>query len=277
MRRAGATSWLLALLALALLYVPLMAVAVASVNAARWEAQWQGFTWGWYASLLDVGGGDPARARLAGEIRDATLRSLVLGAASTAISTVLGTALALALERAPWPRRLRAAVDAAVRLPVIVPDLLLAAALVVALEVVRRWSGTSWYGMTGMIVGHAVFQVSFVCLVVHARLRLIGAAQLEAARDLYADGWYATRRVLLPQLAPAIVAGAMLAFTLSLDDFVISFFTASPASTTLPMLIWAQVRRGVVPEIHALSTLIVLATAVLAVTVTLLARPRRSA
>jgi spermidine/putrescine transport system permease protein len=107
------------------------------------------------------------------------------------------------------------------------------------------------------------FQMAFVALVVHGRMATIGRTIEEAARDLYADTPYLLRRVLLPLLLPGIAAGAMLAFTLSLDDFVISFFTAGPDSTTLPIFIYASVRRGVTPEIHALSTLIFLATVVL--------------
>jgi spermidine/putrescine transport system permease protein len=114
-----------------------------------------------------------------------------------------------------------------------------------------------------MIIGHITFQVSFVALVVRARLEAITSDFEEAARDLYADNAYLLRRVMLPLLKPGIVGGAMLAFTLSLDDFVVSFFTAGPTSVTLPLYIYAIVRRGVTPEIHALSTLALTVTVVL--------------
>jgi spermidine/putrescine transport system permease protein len=114
-----------------------------------------------------------------------------------------------------------------------------------------------------MIVAHVTFEVAFVALVVHSRLATIGRTVEEAARDLYAGTGGVMRRVVLPLLAPGIVAAAMMAFTLSLDDFVISFFTAGPDSTTLPIFIYASVRRGVTPEIHALSTLIFVFTILL--------------
>jgi spermidine/putrescine transport system permease protein len=111
-----------------------------------------------------------------------------------------------------------------------------------------------------MIVGHITFQIAFVALAVRGRLELIGHDVEEAACDLYAGYWRVLTRVLLPMLKPGIIAGAMLAFTLSLDDFVISFFTCGPKSTTLPLFIYASVKRGVTPEIHALSTIVMLVT-----------------
>ncbi len=275
MKRVGPLGWTLAGLTLALIWLPLAAIAVASFNTARFGAQWQGFTLDWYASLFGHGDAVSDRALLVPAIRAATANSLILAKTSTIIATVLGTALALALEATPWPRRLRAAIDTAIRLPLVVPDLLLAAALVVAIKVLSLvWDGAQ-PGMAAMIAGHVTFQVPLVALIVHARLRQIGPAQIEAARDLYASRWFAMRRVILPQLAPAITAAAMLAATLSLDDFVVSFFTASPRTQVLPMLIYAQARRGVPAEIDALSTLIVVVTAVAAVIVVLITRPRR--
>jgi spermidine/putrescine transport system permease protein len=129
-------------------------------------------------------------------------------------------------------------------------------------------------GLLTMIVAHVTFQIAFVALVVQSRLATIGRTLEEAARDLYADTWILLRRVMLPLLMPGIVAGAMLAFTLSLDDFVISFFTAGPDSTTLPIFIFASVRRGVTPEIHALSTLIFLVTVLLVIGIERLTRYR---
>jgi spermidine/putrescine transport system permease protein len=120
-------------------------------------------------------------------------------------------------------------------------------------------------GMIDMIIGHVTFQIAFVALVVRSRLTLIGQDVEEAARDLFAGNWYLMRNVMLPLMMPGIVAGAMLAFTLSLDDFVISFFLSGPDSQTLPLYIYSAVRRGVSPQIHALSTLIVLVTVVLVV------------
>lgn len=237
-----------ALATLAFLYLPMLAVAVFSVNEARFGLVWQGFTWDWYAKLWQNR-----------DIQEFTRNTIALALLSTAIATVLGTGLALAIERYPWSRRGRAALENLLYLPVVTPDLILAAALVIALSVMSFLE----LGFATMVIGHVTFQIAFVALVVQSRLRGLGPDLEEAARDLYASNGYLLRRVLLPLLMPGIVAGAMLAFTLSLDDFVISFFTAGPSSTTLPIYIFTSVRRGVTPEIHALSTLIFLATVLL--------------
>lgn len=245
---------LVGILTLALLYLPLLAVAMFSVNASRYGLTWRGFTLDWYVRLMHNQA-----------IQQATWNTLVLAVLSTLISTILGTLLAIAMERFPWPNRIRKAFDLVVYIPVVMPDIVFAAALVVAFGVLRSAWSVFEPGLLTMIVAHVTFQIAFVALVVQSRLATLGRVLEEAARDLYASTWYYLRRVLLPLLAPGIVAGAMLAFTLSLDDFVISFFTAGPESTTLPIHIYASVRRGVTPEIHALSTLIFLATVVLVI------------
>jgi spermidine/putrescine transport system permease protein len=246
----------IALFGLFLLYVPLAAVAVLSTNATRHGQTWGGFTLDWYARML---GNDAILA--------AAWNSLLVGVASTCIATVLGTLLAVGLHRIPWPRWFRRSADLAINLPVVTPDILLAIALVGAFATLRGWWSLFQPGLATLIIAHATFQVSFVCLVVASRLATIPRDQIEAARDLYASRWGVWRRVLLPQLMPGIIAGALLAFTISLDDFVVSFFVTGPDATTLPILIYASVRRGVTPEIHALSTVITVVTmlAILAV------------
>lgn len=241
---------------LAILYIPLLSVAVLSFNATRYGQRWTGFTTDWYARMATNDA-----------ILAAAWNSLLVGVASTLIATVLGTLLALGLHRTPWPRWFRRGSDLAINLPVVTPDIILAIALVGAFAVLREWWAVFKPGMTTLIVAHATFQISFVTLVVSSRLATIGRDQVEAARDLYANTGQVWLRVLLPQLMPGIVAGALLAFTISLDDFVVSFFVSGPDATTLPLLIYASVRRGVTPEIHALSTVIVAGTmlAILAV------------
>ncbi|WP_299430354.1 ABC transporter permease [uncultured Meiothermus sp.] len=252
---------LTAIATLAFLYLPMLAVAVLSFNQTRFGTQWTGFTWDWYIRLLN----NP-------DIQETARNTLFLALVSTLIATVLGTMLALALERYPWPKRSQGVLENILYLPIITPDIIFAVALVVAFGALRTVSGIFELGMTTMILGHVTFQTAFVALTVRSRLKSLGHDLDEAARDLYADYGYYLRRVLLPLLAPGIVAGAMLAFTLSLDDFVISFFTAGPTSQTLPLLIYASVRRGVTPEIHALSTLIFLATVLLVLASTRLVR-----
>jgi spermidine/putrescine transport system permease protein len=242
----------LAIVTFALLYLPLLAVAVFSVNASRYGLIWHGFTLEWYARLLHNS-----------DILEAARNSAILAIVSTAVATVLGTLLAIGMARFPWPKRLRALFDMMVYLPVVTPDIVFAAALVVAFSILRIFWSVFQPGLLNMIIAHITFQAAFVALVVQSRLAMFGRSMDEAARDLYASGWYLFSRVTLPLLMPGIVAGAMLAFTLSLDDFMISFLTAGPESTTLPILIYASVRRGVTPEIHALSTLIFLVTVLL--------------
>jgi spermidine/putrescine transport system permease protein len=249
---------------LVLLYLPLVAVAALSLNAARFGVAWKGFTLRWYTQLASNS-----------LVLSAAANTLILAAVSTAVSTVLGTLLALGLERYPWPAWLRKAIDAVVYVPVVTPDIVFAVGMLLAFEAVRAGIGGLRLGMATMIVAHVTFQVSFVALTVSSRLATIGRTVEEAARDLYAGAWYAMRRVTFPLLAPGVVAGAMLAFTLSLDDFVISFFTSGPSSVTLPLYIYGSLRRGITPEIHALSTVVFLVTVLLVLALQLATRAPR--
>ena len=236
------------------LYLPLLAVAFFSVNNTKYGLVWRGFTWKWYIQLF--------QDRF---IQEAAFNSLVLAVVSTVLATLIGTVLAIGLARFPWSKKTHAFFDFIIYLPVVVPDIILAAALVVAFGALRTIASIFDPGLINMIIGHVTFQIAFVALVVKSRLDTLGRDIEEAARDLYASSSYLLWHVTLPLLAPGIVAGAMLAFTLSLDDFVISFFTAGPKSDTLPLYIYAAVRKGVTPKIHALSTLIVLITVILVV------------
>jgi spermidine/putrescine transport system permease protein len=254
MRRNHPVTTTLSLLTMAFLYLPLIGVAVYSVNDARRGLVWQGFTLKWYTKLFENEW-----------ILEAAWNTLVLAVVSTIIATVLGTILAIGMDRFPWRKRTNSLLDIILHIPVVIPDIILAAALVVAFGLLRYVSSLFEPGLVNMIIGHITFQLAFVALVVRSRLVAIGREVEEAARDLFADNWYLLRKVLLPLLMPGIIAGGMLAFTLSLDDFVISFFTAGPESQTLPLFIFAAVRRGVTPQIHALSTLVMLITVVLVV------------
>jgi spermidine/putrescine transport system permease protein len=241
-------------LTLLFLYLPLLGVAVFSVNDARLGLVWKGFTLKWYLKLFENDW-----------ILEAAWNTLLLAVVSTIVATILGTVLAIAMDRYPWRRGTSNVLDVILHIPVVIPDIILAAALVVAFGLLRMVSSLFEPGLLNMIIGHITFQIAFVALVVRSRLVAIGSEVEEAARDLFASNWYILKKVMLPLLMPGIIAGAMLAFTLSLDDFVISFFTAGPESQTLPLFIFAAVRRGVTPQIHALSTLIMLITVVLVV------------
>jgi spermidine/putrescine transport system permease protein len=252
MKRSHPLITAMAMFTMGFLYLPLAAVAVFSVNATRYGLVWRGFTLDWYAKLIQNE-----------FILEAAWNTLVLAVVSTLIATILGTILAIGMDRFPWSRKTNTFLDLVLHIPVVIPDIILAAALVVAFGLLRAVSSLFAPGLLNMIIGHITFQISFVALVVRSRLVSIGRDVEEAARDLFAGTSYLLRRITLPLLLPGIVAGAMLAFTLSLDDFVISFFTAGPESVTLPLFIFAAVRRGVTPQIHALSTLVVLITVVM--------------
>ncbi|MFW5488290.1 MAG: ABC transporter permease [Desulfovibrio sp.] len=244
----------IAWVSMAFLYIPLIAVASFSINKSRFGLDWKGLTLDWYFKLFHNHA-----------ILEAAGNTLILAVVSTVIATVLGTALAIGLNRFPWPRKASSMFDVVLNMPVVVPEIVFAAALVIAFALLRYVSSVFSPGLLNMIIGHVTFQVAFVALVVRARLEVISTDMEEAARDLYADNAYLLKRVTLPLLKPGIVSGAMIAFTLSLDDFVISFFTAGPTSVTLPLYIYASVRRGVTPEIHALSTLVLLVSVIMVV------------
>ncbi|MGD2012935.1 MAG: ABC transporter permease [Desulfobacterales bacterium] len=254
MRKFNPMITAMALVTVGFLYLPLLAVAVFSVNATRYGLVWRGFTLDWYIKLLHNE-----------FILEAAWNTLVLAVVSTIVATVLGTILAIGMDRFPWGRKANTFLDLVLHIPVVIPDIILAAALVVAFGLLRFISSIFEPGLFNMIIGHITFQISFVALVVRSRLVGIGRDVEEAARDLFASTPYLLRRVTIPLLLPGIVAGAMLAFTLSLDDFVISFFTAGPDSVTLPLFIFAAIRRGVTPQIHALSTLVVMITVILVI------------
>ena len=249
MRRCSIFSSLTAMGVFVILYLPMLSVAMFSVNSSKMGLSWGGFTLDWYRQLFH----DEFILR-------AALNTLVLAVVSTAISTVIGTMLAIGMFRFPWSRRASRNLNVLLHLPVVTPDIIFAVALVIAFSAIRYMTGAFELGLGAMIVGHVTFQISFVALAVRGRLELIGHDVEEAACDLYAGYWRVLTRVLLPMLLPGILAGAMLAFTLSLDDFVISFFTSGPKSMTLPLYIYAAVRRGITPEIHALSTLVMIIT-----------------
>lgn len=254
MRKINLVVSITAISTMAFLYLPLLAVAFFSVNDTKYGLVWKGFTLDWYLKLFQNE-----------IILHAAWNTLVLALVSTFVSTILGTILAIGMDRFPWPRRMNTTFDLILHLPVIIPDIIFAAAMVVAFGFLRVLSSAFEPGLLNMIIAHITFQTAFVALVVRSRLVSIGKDVEEAARDLYADTSYLLRKVTLPLLTPGIVAGAMLAFTLSLDDFVISFFTAGPDSVTLPLYIYAAVRRVVTPQIHALSTLVLLVTIVMVI------------
>ncbi|MEM7117904.1 MAG: ABC transporter permease [Chloroflexota bacterium] len=229
------------------LYLPIVILIAYSFNENRFVSVWTGFSTHWYSEVFrDVAVGDAFRA------------SMWLAIWSTIVSTVLGTLTAIAMERFKFWGKV--AYDAILYLPIIIPDIVMA--LSTLLFFVLLGISLSRYTI---LIAHIAFNISFVAIVVRARLIDMDESLEEAAADLGASPWETFRRVTAPLLAPAIVAGALLAFTLSLDDFVITFFMAGPGSTTLPVLIFSKVRFGVSPEINAISTLMFLGSTFLVI------------
>jgi spermidine/putrescine transport system permease protein len=263
MRRNSWTLNLCAALLYVFLYAPIVVVIVYSFNLARFGAGWTGFTTQWYRALFSN-----SVALTAAE------NTLLLGVFSTLISTVLGTLLGFGMSRYEFPgKRIFARL---LYVPVFIPDIVLAVALLLFYSLVRNWLGWFGLGLTTMILAHVTFQIPFVAIVVRARMVGLDPALEEAARDLGANEWQTFLHVTLPLILPGVLAGGMLAFTLSLDDFVVSFFTSGPGSTTLPILIYSSVKRGITPDINALSTLIILASVLGTIIVAVLQRIKTS-
>lgn len=261
MKRVPLPLWLIAIALYIFLYAPIAVVIVYSFNAARHGGPWTGFTTAWYGHLLH------SPEKLA-----AARNTLVLAAGSTAVATVLGTMLGYGLGRYRFPGK--KLFSWLMYVPVVIPDIVMAVAMLLFYSLARDWLHVFRLGMTTMMIAHITFQIPFVAIVVRSRMAGMDPAIEEAAHDLGAGTWQKFTHITLPLMLPGVAAGAMLAFTLSLDDFVVSFFTTGPGATTLPILIYSSVRRGITPDINALSTLIILASVVGTVGVALLQQPR---
>ncbi len=223
------------------LYAPILVLLIFSFNDSRYTVSWQGFSLRWYGALFQNS-----------ILWERCLNSLIIGLVATLIATVLGTSAALLLERHRFPGR--GAYMAAVYLPIIMPDIILAISLSLFYGLVHLPRG-----FATIIIGHVVLTLPFVTIVVRARLRGFDRQLEEAAADLGANEWATFRRVTLPLIAPGILGGALLAFTLSLDDFVLTFFTKGVGVDTLPVLIYSMQRKfGVTPEVNAISSLLLL-------------------
>ncbi len=261
-RVLAANGWLV----FAFLYLPILVLAVYSFNENRRVGIWTGFSTRWYGEMF-------TNAR----VMDALWTSILVALLSTAISTVLGTAAGLSMERFRYKGQ--RAFDGLLYLPVIIPDITMAVMLLLffvqAFDLVFLATGVQLSRGVGTItLAHVAFNISFVALVVRARLAGLDPALEEAAADLYASRWQAFRRVTLPLIAPGVAGGALLALTLSLDDVVIAEFVSGAGSTTLPVYVFGALRRGVTPLINAVSVLM-LAGSILLVLMALAVMRRR--
>jgi spermidine/putrescine transport system permease protein len=234
-------------LVFAFLYLPILMVVVFSFSGSESVGRWGGFSLRWYEQMF-------ANKQLMGALENSVVVALI----STAVATVLGTAAALSLDR--YRRWIgRGAFDGLLYLPVIIPDVTMAVMLLLwftSTDVVDLGRGS-------ITLAHIAFNISFVAIVVRARLAHMDPLMEDAAADLYANRWQAFRRVTLPLIMPGVLGGALLALTLSLDDVVITSFVQGPGSTTLPVFVFGLIRRTVTPVINAVSTLMIVVSMVL--------------
>jgi spermidine/putrescine transport system permease protein len=228
------------------LYIPLVVLVLFSFSASRYAAVWTGFSLDWYVRLFN-------NERIA----EAFLNSLVVAGGATVIATVFGTAFAFALSRLRF--RGKSAVETLASLPIVMPELVQGIALLLLFVLVLPIE----LGLVTIVLAHSVFGIAYVAVLVRARLDGLDPQLEEAARDLGASVRQVFFRVTLPLIMPGVVGGALLVFTLSFDDFVISFFVTGPGASTLPIEIYSMVKRGVTPEINALATLILLGSSTL--------------
>jgi spermidine/putrescine transport system permease protein len=259
--------WLNSILGFAFLYVPILVLVVYSFNSSRFNAVWRGFTLDWYRSLLT--GVTDGKAQITDlTIWEAVRNSLLVATISTIFATILGTLLAIALERFRF--RGRAAIDGLLLLPIIIPDIAMGISLLVffslLFQLIENLTGIRLVlGLPTIIIGHTAFNISFVDVTVIGRVAELETSIEEAAWDLGANEWQTMWRVILPLIAPGILSAALLAFTLSLDDFAIAFFTSGVGSTTLPLYVYGMIKFSVTPAINAISTLIFLASLLLVI------------
>lgn len=227
--------WFSALGVYAFLYVPLIVVVVYSFNDSRLNAEWVGFTLDWYRKLLHND-----------ELLTAAGNSLIIALVSSAVSTVLGTMAGFSLHK-----HKSRFLQLLVLTPIAIPEILMGVSLLIFFVLLNIT-----LGMLSITLAHIAFSLGFVTIVVRSRLAGMDETLTEAARDCGATPWVAFRRITLPLIMPGVVAGALMAFTLSIDDFVITFFTAGANSSTLPLQIYSMIKIAVTPEVNAISTLL---------------------
>jgi spermidine/putrescine transport system permease protein len=229
----------------AFLHIPILVLVVFSFNDSKFSASWVGFTLDWYSRLLQRP-----------DIIRGLKASLIVGGVSTVISAVLGTLVALALARHRF--RGRTAFEGFLYVPIVTPEIVVGISLLILFALVKIP-----LGLTTITIAHVAFSLSFVVIVVLARLEGMDQNLEEAAMILGADEITTFWRVTVPQLWPGILSGALLAFTMSFDDFVITSFVSGSGSSTLPIVVYGMVRRNIEPSINAISTIILLVTTAL--------------
>jgi spermidine/putrescine transport system permease protein len=244
--------WASAILTYLFLYLPLIIVVLYSFNDSRLNAEWVGFTLKWYDKLFHNE-----------KMLTAAANSLVIGILASFFATILGTLAGIALHR--YKLKL---LPFLVLTPIAIPELLMGVSLVIFFVIVNQLIGILELGFITILLSHIAFCIGFVAIVVRARMQGMDDSLVEAARDLGATPFQAFRLITLPVIKPGIIAGALMAFTLSIDDFVITFFTAGAGASMLPLEIYSMIKIAVTPEVNAVSSLLMLLTLALIVIAT---------
>lgn len=230
------------------LYFPIVSLIVFSFNDSKRNITWKGFTLRYYEKAYENA-----------QLHEAFLNSMIVASISTMVSTVLGAMLGLALYRFRFPAQ--GPYEGMVHLPIVIPEICLGVAMVAFFATVEIP-----LGLFTITVSHIAFSIPFVAVVIRARMAGFDRSLDEASYDLGASQWQTFWNVTFPYMQPGLVAGSLLAFTLSLDDFVITFFTSGPGSTTFPIKIYSMVRFSVTPEVNAASTVLIVVTLALTIT-----------
>lgn len=241
-KKKSILSKLYAILVYLFLYLPIIVLVVFSFNSSKLNATWTGFTLDWYKKLLTND-----------QILLALKNSLIIAFISTAFATAIGTLAAIGMYR--YKFKGKKAVEGLLYIPVVIPEIVMGISMLAFFSILNLEAG-----IITLILAHITFSIGYVVVVVRARLEGFDGSIEEAALDLGATPWQTLTKITLPIISPGIIAGALLAFTLSLDDVIISFFTAGPDSNTLPLKIFSMVKFGVTPEINALSTVMMIVT-----------------
>lgn len=247
------------------LWAPILVLVIFSFNDSRSVSNFSGFTLKWYNNIFNGVVGTEASFST-DQLLHSVQNTLIVSLSATAVSTVIGTMVALGLARTNFPgKRL---LDGIMFLPVVIPEIAQGISLLIFFQILFNW----WEGLTGqrflpgfhtIIIAHVAFNISYVTIVVRARLADMNPRLEEAARDLGANNWQTFWKVTFPLILPGVIAGALLAFTLSLDDFVVTFFTSGVGTTTLPVFVYGLLKLSITPEINAISTIMLAVSTIL--------------
>ncbi len=246
-----------------LLYAPIVTLIVFSFNDSRRNIVWRGFTFKYYE-----------KAWHNDSLIEAFINSLSIAVVNTAVSTVLGILVAIALWRFRFPGK--SAYEGFMVLPIVIPEICMGVAMMAFFARIGWPTDWAWpLTLLNIVIAHIAFSFPFVAVIVRARMVGFNRELEDASKDLGASEWQTMRYIVLPYLRPGIIAGALCAFTLSLDDFIITFFTAGPNSITLPVKIFSMIRFSVTPEVNAASTVLIVITVIAVVAAMRLQAPAR--